>query len=300
MWKRMVTIAAIAAASISFAMSQALAEDDDLTLEEAEDLYEFTQTRTCTPSGVNRCEPGEVPLPVQWSRSTVEYWVNERGSQAIEPESTEITDEIKEAVFDSFDAWNEVECSDFEMIYGGKTTIDEVGHDPDGDSINVLIWQDEHWPYPTYDAVALTIVSYVPCNGEILSADIEFNTADYIFTNHEGAAGTQIDLRNTLTHEVGHFLGLDHSPNEAATMYATAPPGEITKRDLHQADREGLCFIYPEGESYELEPCGNAGASDEEKSRWFCASTSTFSGSSFLFALFALLGLFGLRRRSHR
>jgi MYXO-CTERM domain-containing protein len=55
-------------------------------------------------------------------------------------------------------------------------------------------------------------------------------------------------VRNTVTHEVGHFLGLDHTPIEAATMFATAPRGETAKRDLHQDDIDGLCAIYPQGQ----------------------------------------------------
>jgi hypothetical protein len=269
---------------------------DDLSLSEAEDEYEFNQTRTCLPTGPNACQPGEEPLPVRWGQGQVEYRINSQGSQSMEPGSTEVTDELKHAVFESFDAWNDLECSDFEMVYGGTTEVEQTGYDPDTQTVNVVMWQDGDWPHPLYDAVALTTVTYRPCNGEILSADIELNTADYTYTNHEGSAGTQIDLRNTMTHEAGHFLGLDHSPNAAATMYATAPPGEIEKRDLHEADIAGLCFIYPAGEDYELPACGTEDRGGRGRTR-FCSATPGEPSPVFVLMALTLVGLVIDRRR---
>ncbi len=285
----------IATASLSVS---GVVHAESLTLNEAEEQYEFTQTRTCLPTGINACQSGEHPLPVQWGQAQVEYRINDRGSQAMEPGSTEVTDELKHAVFQSFDAWNDQECSDFEMVYGGKTAVEQPGYDPDTQTVNVVLWQDDDWPHPHYDAVALTTVTYRPCNGEILSADIEFNTADYTYTNHEGSAGTQIDLRNTLTHEAGHFLGLDHSPNSEATMFATAPHGEIKKRDLHQADIAGLCFIYPTGEDYELPQCSGDGSGGGSGSSRFCSATPKMpSPAAFLFVLTLFGALLGRRWR---
>ena len=283
-------------------LSLATAEEialDGLSLSEAEAQYEFNQTRTCQPSGINSCHPGEQPQPVQWGQPVVEYRINDSGTGVLNSGSPEVTDELKHAVFESFDAWNDQECSDFEMIYGGTTAVAQPGYDPDSQTVNILLWQDDDWPHPLYDAVALTTVTYRPCNGEILSADIEFNTADYIYTNHEGAAGTQIDLRNTLTHEIGHFLGLDHSPNSHATMFATAPHGEISKRDLHRADIAGLCFIYPAGEEYDLPPCGGADGSNGAGSSRRCSTTADNPSPWIIFLAMSLIGilLFQHRRR---
>ena len=45
--------------------------------------------------------------------------------------------------------------------------------------------------------------------------------------------------------EEGHFLGLDHSSQPSAVMYASYPGG--LKRTLTSDDIAGVCFLYPTG-----------------------------------------------------
>lgn len=243
------------------ATAQVLAEQHR-TEEEIEN--EFVQTRTCDPDGLiqSRCDAEQQPIPIQWNSNTVRYVINDRGSQEMHPDSQELTDDLKHSVIESFDTWNEEECSDFEMIYDGTTTEQQVGFDSDipvEDNINLVVWRDDQWPHghgPSMaSAVALTTVTFRPSNGEILSADIELNTDQFNFTDSDD--NVDIDLKNTMVHEVGHFLGLDHSPNSSATMYFEAASGETKKRDLHAADIAGLCYIYPEGKDPALSDSTN-------------------------------------------
>lgn len=74
--------------------------------------------------------------------------------------------------------------------------------------------------------------------GQILDADILFNPA-VTFTT-DGSAGT--DLQTVLTHEIGHFLGLDHSAVVKATMFPYAPPVE---RTLGSDDVAAIAMLYP-------------------------------------------------------
>ncbi len=129
--------------------------------------------------------------------------------------------------------------------------------------------------------VALTSVLYDPETGRIVDADIEVNGWDgqaggavssggsgpphgWYFTCDKqagwsacttyGQAGCYfLDLQNTITHEVGHVIGLAH-PCEGAgctpeleplTMYPQTSPGDLEKRTLHADDIAGLCDIYP-------------------------------------------------------
>ncbi len=67
-----------------------------------------------------------------------------------------------------------------------------------------------------------------------------------------------MDVQNTVTHELGHVLGLDHSNVASATMSATASPGETGKRTLDQDDMDGICSAYPAPKS--SSGCATAGS----------------------------------------
>lgn len=171
---------------------------------------------------------------------------------------------------------------------------------------------DKAGPAVCYDAsaTALTTVSYVndpsdPANdGRILDADIELNAVDNYFYDADSgkplAAGARrpADLWNTLSHELGHLQGLDHTcrgsswsmpqcerdgdggdvvacevveanhltdPRLAAiysgTMYPSAKASETGKRAPKADDLAGITNLYPMAEDPNL--CGAPG--DEAK-----------------------------------
>jgi hypothetical protein len=147
----------------------------------------------------------------------------------------------------------------------------------------------------SHSAAAITTVFYTSNpgasgDGSIVDADVELNDIDFTFvvcpavgcsTNTHGRPGTMIaDLENTLTHELGHFQGLDHTcwdhtnatdpidntgqpiPDcvdvtnhrvsqavydqiTQATMYNYAGAGETIKRKPKPDDVAGICAIYP-------------------------------------------------------
>jgi len=107
--------------------------------------------------------------------------------------------------------------------------------------------------------LATTTTTSNSFTGQIYDSDIEINdspAADgskLVFTALDGPPCTgpnqtgciYYDVQNTITHEAGHSLGLDHSLDPTATMYASAPQGEISKRTLHADDIQAICDIYP-------------------------------------------------------
>lgn len=76
--------------------------------------------------------------------------------------------------------------------------------------------------------------------GQIMDADILFNPSTSFSTS--GNAGQ--DLQTIATHEIGHFLGLDHSAVVRAVMFPFAPPVEQT---LSYDDLAGISALYPKG-----------------------------------------------------
>lgn len=210
----------------------------------------WIQTQTCyRGSGPFPCANGEEPRMVSWPQRAIRYHLHERGTAQLPLGSDgRMGEALRKATLDSFEVWNAPACSDLQLSFAGLTPRDVVEYnssDDPGANTNLVVWRDDDWPYNSYAAIALTTVIFRPSTGEIVDADIELNSEMFRFTNSESAPPNGMDVRNTLTHEVGHFIGLDHSLEPAATMYATAPEGETSKRDLHPDDIEGLCRVYP-------------------------------------------------------
>ncbi|MDP1918711.1 MAG: myxosortase-dependent metalloprotease, MXAN_2677/MXAN_2678 family [Myxococcales bacterium] len=111
------------------------------------------------------------------------------------------------------------------------------------------------WQF-TEGAIAITTTSFSPRNGQIFDSDIELNTPSYIFTTvdsppcvrgMENVGCIATDIQNTMTHEVGHLLGLAHINEATSTMNPRAVTGELVKRVLDPGSKKFVCDVYPRG-----------------------------------------------------
>jgi hypothetical protein len=105
-------------------------------------------------------------------------------------------------------------------------------------------------------ALALTTISFDQPSGRILDADIELNGAGFYFTTVDSPACggppysqscVAYDIQNTVTHEAGHLLGLDHDGDPASVMNPVAGPGDLNKRTLDPGSAQFVCDVYPKG-----------------------------------------------------
>ena len=113
------------------------------------------------------------------------------------------------------------------------------------------------WPEAYGDkTIALTTTTYDVKTGQLYDADIELNASVFFFTTVDSPscrAGTEsvncvaYDVQNTVTHEAGHLLGLDHTPDSRSVMYPKAPIGELGKRTLDTGSLAFVCAAYPKG-----------------------------------------------------
>lgn len=107
-------------------------------------------------------------------------------------------------------------------------------------------------------------------SGTITEADIALNPAQQFST--DGTPGTY-DLEATLTHEIGHLLGLDHSGVAGATMQPRQGKNGLYKmaalvpRSLSEDDRAGVRALY-----------GARG--ENEKSRGTITGTINYNGGA--------------------
>ncbi len=128
-----------------------------------------------------------------------------------------------------------------------RSNVDRIGYNfiaPENNE-NLVLFRDDSWPYPGREDrdLALATVTFNRVSGEILDADVEFNTANNQFTVRNLNPVT--DLLNTAVHEIGHLLGLAHTPDPNATMFGSAATGEIKKRTLNCDDFGAIVFKYP-------------------------------------------------------
>lgn len=218
------------------------------TLAAPADAHAWVQTQTCTRGGgAFPCGINEIPYPVHWGRRCITYAVNERGAPEF-PSSDGALDATLQAAIDaSFDAWTGVSCSNAQLVPAGVVSDTYIGYEEGKGraNVNLVIWKTEAWSH-SRSAYAVTITTFDPTTGLLADADIELNSVSHTFTATDNPALTRVDIQNTLTHEVGHLLGLDHSTDAEATMYAeAAQSGELKKRTLASDDTEALCTIYP-------------------------------------------------------
>lgn len=190
-----------------------------------------------------------------WSTRTIELRRSGEGAEVSAVDAERVA-------LGSLASWNALACSDMELVLGERTQSRLVGFDWAAGSgsaanENILVFRNDNESDPIdawlhqLGALAITTVTFEGNQGELLDADIEINDTGFSFTScdpEETECLVDFDLQNTLTHELGHLLGLDHSVEAEATMFASAPRRDTSKRTLAVDDEAALCAVYPAGE----------------------------------------------------
>jgi hypothetical protein len=228
--------------------------------------------------------------PFYWPDSCVAVTIYLNGFTQMRP------NEVAKSVAAAAHTWSpdEVTCADmtshpyFEIV---PTLADSTAGAPPAayDARNSLIFRTDNWTMSgtadgkAYSPAALAITSvFAKPDGHVVDADVEVNAVGQTWANLDPGADVGVghglevhDLQNTLTHEFGHFIGLDHTcfttsfdvvtrprpvddmgspvpdcdtaPDSirATVMFDSALPGETSKRVLSSDEVRAVCAIYP-------------------------------------------------------
>jgi hypothetical protein len=186
--------------------------------------------------------------PLFWASHCVGFSIQKDGTVNLP------YDAVTPIIEQSFLAWTDISCDTGNATIAFSRTKDVTCHQAEyssgGPNANVVMFQDEKWkykpsgdPFDVDNTLAKTTVTFDNDTGEILDADIELNYAYNELT--VGDSKVVYDLQSILTHEIGHFIGLDHSPDPDATMNASYTEGDTSLRTLEPDDVAAACAVYP-------------------------------------------------------
>jgi hypothetical protein len=175
---------------------------------------------------------------IRWAAMPVRYVIHASGS---DDETGDQRDDA--AIRLAMDTWSSVDGSSVRLVEDtGPARNMTKRHANDG--VNLIFFDETNETKLPSTVIAITPV-FFDTAGNILDADIVFNGADFHFSTSL-APGTY-DIQDIATHEIGHFLGLDHTGVYGATLIPFAFPAETRLRSLAEDDRAGVRTIYATG-----------------------------------------------------
>ncbi len=213
-------------------------------------------------------EPTYYPRGDFWSviRGTgaptaVPYRIHAGGLDSI-PGDTE-----NSAIQRSFDTWMAVRCNgevpNLRLERGTDYENRDNGDEYDGDALvldtaqNIVFFVTTAADWEVDQAIVAYTNNLASEAGPIVTADMQINGVDYQWRAAnaagvssgcakpaQGAASTCYDVGNTVLHEAGHFIGLNHVQCTDAVMYpSSTPTTEIRQLSVHETT--AICNLYP-------------------------------------------------------
>jgi len=225
-------------------------------------IFVLLGVHLCLSAGVNGFGVAKRPdegqnLRLRWKSGSIQVAIST--SLTAETYNIRPNSDVAGAIRRSLATWEAVGAIQFEQVSSDKQSVSPAGNAGDGVSLITIAQTPENLLMFSKDAGDVSARTRVFYNrrGFITEADIVLNPYQQFST--EGAIGT-FDLESTLTHEIGHLLGLEHSAVFGATMHDNYGKNGLfslqsfSARSLGEDDIASVRALY--GSGTDTECCG--------------------------------------------
>jgi len=154
----------------------------------------------------------------RWTSMPIRYFVTDRGATDVSAA------QLQTALAASFNTWAQVRTASVSASFAGFTNADPERED----GATVIGFQAHEELKRTLGVTTFTIDR---TTGALVEADIFLNTLFDWSTAATGQTG-RFDVQSTLTHEVGHLIGLGHSLLGETVLRAEGGRRVIAKRSV--------------------------------------------------------------------
>ncbi len=168
----------------------------------------------------------------RWPNQIVKYYINTANVEGLDPAAIRADIEAAGA------AWHNQGGVSLTLTDAGPTNSSTVA----ADGTNNIFFRNDGGSYVAYTTY------WWNGNLQLIDSDIVINETYPQITSAMPCNGG-LYIQNTITHEFGHFIGLNHSDVPTATMWPSEGYCEVDKESLDPDDIAGVQSVYTSGTS---------------------------------------------------